>query len=49
MGEFDTFAIGGKDDCMIPDDIAAAECVHADFPGFPGADVAEAAVGDVVF
>ena len=48
MGEFDALAIGGEEHGVVADDIAAAERVHADFARLARADVAEAAVGDVV-
>ena len=48
MGEFDSLAIGGKHHGVIADDIATAQGVHADFLAWACADVANAAVSDVV-
>ena len=48
MGEFHAFAIGGEEDRVVADDIATAQRVHPDFARFARADVAEAAMGDVV-
>ena len=49
MSEFDALAIGGEHDGVVADDVTTAEGVHADFLAGAGADVADAAVGDVVF
>lgn len=48
VGEFKAFAGGGVDDGVVADDVAAAEGVEADFAFGAFADVAVAAVGDVL-
>ena len=48
MRDFHALAIGGEEHGVVTHDIAAAERVHADFARLARADVAEAAVGDVV-
>ncbi len=48
VGEFNAFAVGGKHDGVIANDIATTKRVHADFFGFAWADVAVTAVSDVV-
>ena len=49
MGELEALSIRRKHHGVVPDDVATAEGVHADFPWLARADIAMAAVGDVVF
>ncbi len=49
MSELEAFSICCEHDGVIPDHVAAAEGVHTDFPRLARADIAMAAVGDVVF